>query len=118
MNCICLALVANNSKEKLTGGRAMIKGCTKRVVVVKDVQSDIFEEAYLIMRPKQEKTKYKSGHTDIMTEANRIVLDRMPSDNKTSVTFENKRKLFLKKLVSHPLMNKPPFYELSILILK
>jgi len=39
----------------------MIKGCTKRVVVVKDVQSDIFEEAYLIMRPKQEKTKYKSG---------------------------------------------------------
>ena len=79
----------------------MIKGCTKRVVVVKDVQSDIFEEAYLIMRPKQEKTKYKSGHTDIMAEANRIVLDRTPSENKTSVTFENKRrsKRFVRDLV-------------------
>lgn len=70
----------------------MIKGCTKRVVVVKDVQSDIFEEAYLIMRPKSEKSKGHKGQNDILSEANRIVLDKSSSENRTSVTFEKKRR--------------------------
>ena len=68
----------------------MIKGCTKRVVVLKDVQSEIFEEAYFIMRPKSEKAKGHAPQTDILTEANRIVLDKSPSENKIMVKCEKK----------------------------
>ena len=54
----------------------MIKGCTKRVMVVKDVQSDIFEEAYFILRPVSEKRKTSATENDIISEANRIVSSR------------------------------------------
>ncbi len=51
----------------------MIKGCTKRVIVVKDVSSEIFEEAYFILRPVSSKVKAAHSQSDIMREANRIV---------------------------------------------
>ena len=51
----------------------MIKGCTKRVIVVKDVRSDIFEEAYFILRPSQQSNAPEKSSNDILTEANRIV---------------------------------------------
>ena len=35
----------------------MIKGCAKRVVVVKDVDSKLFEEAYFIVRPQHVKNE-------------------------------------------------------------
>ena len=35
----------------------MIKGCAKRVVVVKDVESKLFEEAYFIVRPQGVRTE-------------------------------------------------------------
>lgn len=70
----------------------MIKGCTKRVVVVKDVQSDIFEEAYFILRPKSEKSKVQASQTDIITEANRLVLGKSGVNDKVGVTFCKKNK--------------------------
>jgi hypothetical protein len=51
----------------------MIKGCTKRVVVVKDVQSDMFEEAYFILKPQTGKRKASSSQSAFLTEANRLV---------------------------------------------
>lgn len=54
----------------------MIKGCTKRVIVVKDVSSDIFEEAYFILRPSSEKNHKPQSRSDILKEANRIVASR------------------------------------------
>ena len=51
----------------------MIKGCTKRVIVVKDVRSDVFEEAYFILRPSQQSNAPEKSRNDILTEANRIV---------------------------------------------
>lgn len=51
----------------------MIKGCTKRVIVVKDVMSDVFEEAYFILRPSQQSNAPEKSRNDILTEANRIV---------------------------------------------
>lgn len=70
----------------------MIKGCTKRVVVVKDVQSDIFEEAYFILRPKSEKSKAKASRTDIITEANRLVLDNPCASESTGITLCKEQK--------------------------
>ncbi len=70
----------------------MIKGCTKRVVVVKDVQSDIFEEAYFILRPKSEKSKAKASRTDIITEANRLVLDNPGTMEGTGITLCKEQK--------------------------
>ncbi len=71
----------------------MIKGCTKRVVVVKDVQSDIFEEAYFILRPKSEKSKAKASRTDIITEANRLVLDNPGSSESPGITLCKEQKI-------------------------
>lgn len=51
----------------------MIKGCTKRVVVIKDVQSDMFEEAYFILKPQTGKRKTVSSQSAFLTEANRLV---------------------------------------------
>ncbi len=49
----------------------MIKGCTKRVIVVKDVDSKFFDEAFFIVRPGLSKTKY--GEEDYLSEAGKIV---------------------------------------------
>jgi len=70
----------------------MIKGCTKRVVVVKDVQSDIFEEAYFILRPKSEKAKAKASNTDIITEANRLVLGKSDTSTGSGVMLCKQKK--------------------------
>ncbi len=73
-NCIDNGKKAHNmQKSQCKGANSMIKGCTKRVIVVKDVSSDIFEEAYFILRPTSANTKVKKSESDIISEANRIV---------------------------------------------
>lgn len=47
----------------------MIKGCHKRIVFLKDTQSDMFEEAYFILKPNAMAEK----ENDIVLEATRIV---------------------------------------------
>ncbi len=61
----------------------MIKGCTKRVIVAKDLQSDIFEEAYFILRPQGAKKKGTTSQSEFLSEANRIVCEQ----DGTIVTF-------------------------------
>ena len=70
----------------------MIKGCTKRVVVVKDVQSDIFEASYFILRPRSEKSKTKARETDIISEANRLVIGKSDFNGSHCVTLEKSGK--------------------------
>ncbi len=57
----------------------MIKGCAKRVVVVRDIESNFFEEAFFIV--KQGSNAAKSGEGDFINEANRIVKHNLPSKN-------------------------------------
>lgn len=49
----------------------MIKGCSKRVVVLKNPKSDIFEEAYFIVREK----KVPDSKGTMIDEANRIIVE-------------------------------------------
>ena len=49
----------------------MIKGCTKRVIVVKDIESNFFDEAFFIVKPQS--TKHASKESDFINEAHRIV---------------------------------------------
>lgn len=47
----------------------MIKGCSKRVVVVKDIDSKLFEEAFFIVKPENAK---KYAEADYLGEAGRL----------------------------------------------
>ncbi len=47
----------------------MIKGCNKRVIVMKDVGNSVFEEAFFILKPGTEKT----AQTDILFQAQKII---------------------------------------------
>ena len=50
--------------------RVMLKGCNKRVVYMKNTDSDMFEEAYFIVRAKH--TPH-SSERDMVAEAERII---------------------------------------------
>lgn len=49
----------------------MIKGCEKRVVWVRNTESDIFEQAYFILSESACEKKKSDG--DIVSEAKRII---------------------------------------------
>ena len=49
----------------------MIKGCQKRVVWVRNTESEWFDEAYFILSEKS--MERRPRETDIMAEANRII---------------------------------------------
>ncbi len=49
----------------------MIKGCNRRVIVVKHPESESFEEAYFIVR--EGKFKRKSDTASLVGEANRLI---------------------------------------------
>lgn len=56
------------------GEKDMIKGCQKRVVWVRNTESDWFDEAYFVLSEKAvEKKKSDTNEPDIITEANRII---------------------------------------------
>ncbi len=49
------------------------KGCQKRMIMLKNTGSDIFEEAYFIL--KENKNRGYTSENDMIKEANRIVSD-------------------------------------------
>lgn len=55
----------------------MIKGCSRKVIVIKNPGSNLFEEAYFIVSPKESERK----HGDFLLEANRIIASRTVSNN-------------------------------------
>lgn len=50
----------------------MIKGCSKRVIVLKDTGSDFFEEAYFILKPQRESGKCRTDG-EFLAEAQKII---------------------------------------------
>ncbi len=65
----------NTSKEKIAWRYCMIKGCSRKVIVVKNPGSDLFEEAYFIVSPKESERRYG----DFLLEANRIIQSKTVS---------------------------------------
>lgn len=62
----------NITNRRSAGGiHIMIKGCAKKVVVVKDIDSNFFEEAFFIVKPG--KMQAKNHESAYINEANRIV---------------------------------------------
>lgn len=55
----------------------MIKGCHKRIVFLKDTESELFDEAYFILKPNAIQVK----ESDLITEATRIV-NGLSTENK------------------------------------
>ena len=53
----------------------MIKGCSRKVIVIKNPGSDLFEEAYFILNPRESERK----HGDFLLEANRIIQSKTVS---------------------------------------
>ena len=49
----------------------MVRGCQRRVVFIKNTDSEIFSEAYFILVDGVEKKEHSDG--DIIREANRII---------------------------------------------
>ena len=47
----------------------MIKGCHKSIVFLKDTGSELFEEAYFVIKPNAQ----KSANYDIITEATNLL---------------------------------------------
>ena len=70
----------------------MIKGCTKRVIVVKNIESDIFEEAYFIVRPSPVKAKSTLCENDFLSEADRIVSSKSANSPFVCAPVRAKRK--------------------------
>lgn len=80
--------------DKVTGGYAMLKGRNKRVVILKDIPSNIIEEAILVLRTNvpedngkktvivQGKKGFANGH--ILSEARMIINDYI-SENKAEL---------------------------------
>ena len=48
-----------------------MRGCQKRVVFLKNIGSDFFEEAYFVLKGNTDMAKYTDA--DIIREANRII---------------------------------------------
>lgn len=60
------------------------KGCEKRMIMLKNTGSELFEEAYFILNNKKSSSV---SHNDMIKEANRII-----SDNDISIPKEHKPK--------------------------
>ena len=56
----------------------MIKGCNKRVIVMKDTGNAMIEEAFFILKPEAAKSGF--AREDIVKQANRILEKSMCDD--------------------------------------
>ena len=50
----------------------MIKGCSRRMIVLKDTGSDFFDEAYFVLKSGKQMCSI-SGEKDFVAEARRII---------------------------------------------
>ena len=66
-NNICM----NNIYKVRSGG--MLRGCQRRIIVLKNTKSDIFEEAYFILSERAASGEAPVSESDMILEANRII---------------------------------------------
>lgn len=53
----------------------MIKGCQKKIIMINDTGSDVFDQAYFIV--KDNENDRKLSKTDMIREANRIIEENL-----------------------------------------
>ena len=53
----------------------MIKGCSRRVIYMKNTDSEIFDEAYFVLRRREEREEGRE--CDMVREAERIIRESM-----------------------------------------
>lgn len=87
------------AKEKFcTKGEAfMIKGCSKRMIVLKDTGSDIFEEAYFVLKSRTGIEGCRiNTEKEFVAEANRIIAEAADGAEKYGSRCEKKssKKMF------------------------
>lgn len=58
----------------------MLKGCSRRVIYMKNTDSDIFDEAYFVLRRREERGEGRE--CDMIREAERIIRESMLDDKK------------------------------------
>ncbi|MBQ2732786.1 MAG: hypothetical protein IJF74_01380 [Clostridia bacterium] len=66
-----------------------MKGCLKNVILVKGKESELFEEAYFVMK----ETEKPHRNADIVAEARRIIETEDMSASPISVKLNRKKKL-------------------------
>ena len=66
------------------GGTNLIKGCNKRVIVMKDTGNDMIEEAFFILRPVSGKSAISEG--DLLKHANSILEKSLYNDRFSSLS--------------------------------
>lgn len=71
----------------------MVRGCQKKIIYLKNTQSEMFEEAYFIIRNSVLGEQYRE--CDMVKEANRILNESF--EFKVKQTFFRKTVGFLKK---------------------
>ncbi len=59
----------------------MIKGCNKRVIVMKETGSDMIEEAIFIIRSDADRVYRDNAESDILRQAN-LILEKDGGDDK------------------------------------
>ena len=61
----------NIFKRLFAEDKILIKGCSKRVIVMKETGNDMIEEAFFVIRPQGAKKNFTDA--DIMTQAKNIL---------------------------------------------
>lgn len=91
---ILFMYIINTKKLFKQRGFGMIKGCTKRVIVVKNMESDLFEEAYFIVKPSPTKLKASLCENDFLCEADKIVSQKSANSIAVCSPAKAKRRSF------------------------
>ena len=84
-----LGFLAKIARNQTKGAEFMLKGAQKRMIVVKTGDSDIFEEAYFVMRHDT-----VAKRTDMLAEAEKIIEGCSQKRKKTVVSIQNRTLLF------------------------
>lgn len=66
----------------------MVKGCQKKVICIKDTGSEMFEEAFFIMKPSKDGIRKE---TDMVHEARRILENSRVQASKAQHQTKNKK---------------------------
>lgn len=73
----------------------MVRGCQKKIIYLKNTDSEVFDEAYFLLTEKA--LEENLSESDMLKEANRILDECISVDEKTSRFL--KIKLFIKNKV-------------------
>ena len=91
----------------------MVRGCQKKIIYLKNTGSEVFEEAYFVVREKN--LAYESSECDMIEEANRI-LDECTSFDEKSGRLTKIKKVAINKIL--PFFIGTVIGILSVLIIK